>query len=304
MVGMRRALKCGLLAVVLCLQAPFAAAAGASHVLLLLSEPHGAYQRFRQTFEQNLPAATRLEVRVLQEKDALPDADLLVTVGGKAAEWAAQHAQSPLLATMLSSDSYQQIRQGSRSPSSALYLDQPWSRQVALIRAALPERQRVGVLYSSDNARVLPELRQALAQQGAQMVALPVSSVDQLAPVLESLLGQSDLLMAVPDNTIYNSYTIRNILLGSYRRGVPLIGLSAAYVNAGALCAVYASVEQQAEQATRMTATFLATRRLPAPQFPHDYQIAINAEVARSLGVSLPPMEVLRRRIDEGERVQ
>jgi ABC-type uncharacterized transport system substrate-binding protein len=195
---------------------------------------------------------------------------------------------------MLSSDSYQQMRQGSRAPSSALYLDQPWSRQVALIRAALPVRHRVGVLYSSDNARVLPELRQALTQQGAQLVALPVASADQLAPTLESLLGQSDLLLALPDSAIYNSYTIRNILLGSYRRSVPLIGLSAAYVNAGALCAVYSSAEQQAEQAATMTATFLATRRLPAPQFPHGYQIAVNAEVARSLGVDLPPLEVLR----------
>ena len=300
---MRRALRCGLLALVLCLQAPLAEAAEAAHVLLLLSEPQGAYQRFRQTFEQNLPAATRLEVRVVQQQaDALPPADLLVTVGSRAAERAFQHAQLPVLATMLSSDSYQQMRQGSRAPSSALYLDQPWSRQVALIRAALPVRHRVGVLYSSDNARVLPELRQALTQQGAQLVALPVASADQLAPTLESLLGQSDLLLALPDSAIYNSYTIRNILLGSYRRSVPLIGLSAAYVNAGALCAVYSSAEQQAEQAATMTATFLATRRLPAPQFPHGYQIAVNAEVARSLGVDLPPLEVLRRRIDEGGR--
>ena len=41
---------------------------------------------------------------------------------------------------------------------------------------------------------------------------------------------------------------MRNILLTSYRRGVPLVGLSQAYVNAGALAAIFSTTEQLAEQ--------------------------------------------------------
>ena len=60
-------------------------------------------------------------------------------------------------------------------------------------------------------------------------------SADELYPKLESILASSDVLMAVPDSMIYSSSNIRNILLTSYRRGVPLVGVSQAYVNAGAL---------------------------------------------------------------------
>lgn len=296
---LRRLLQAGLLCG---LSVPLAAgAAEPGRILLLLSETHAPYQRFREAFEQNLPPGAQLEVSDLtQQDDATAQADLLVTVGTKAARRALAQSRSPVLATMLSSRDFErmQAERHTSMPFSALYLDQPLPRQVALIRAVLPARTRVGVLYA-DPAVFSPEpIRDELRQQGAQLVALKRREGHSLATDLEALLGQSEILLAVPDGEIYNASTIRNILLGSYRRNVPLIGLSEAYVNAGALCAVFSTPQQQAAQAAGMVADFLRTRRMAPAQFPQLYEVALNTAVARTLRLDVRSTEALRIEIE------
>lgn len=271
--------------------------------MLLLSEQHASYQHFRQAFAQNLPPDVRLEVRTLAQQTDIPEADILVTAGSKAMQWAADRWHGAMLTTMLSSNNFQQLRAGRPLPHplSALFLDQPLPRQVALIRAALPSLSRVGVLYTPDGDFAQQPLQQELARQGASLHSQTVQPDDSLAARLEELLARSDILLAVPDSRIYNSSTIRNILLGSYRRGIPVIGLSAAYVNAGALCAVYSTPEQQAAQSAGMVSEFLQRGSLPSPRFPQLYQIALNAEVARSLRLDIRSVEALRIEIDRVE---
>jgi ABC-type uncharacterized transport system substrate-binding protein len=181
---------------------------------------------------------------------------------------------------------------------SALYLDQPASRRAALIRAALPDRTRVGVLYSNDGTFSPGPLRHALQQHGVQLIPFKRRQDSSLAADLDELLLQSEVLLAIADSEIYNSSTIRNILLSSYRRNVPLIGLSAAYVNAGALCAVFSTPEQYAAQAVHMLGDFLQAGRLPSPQYPQLYEIGLNTAVARSLHLDMPSIENLRIEIE------
>ncbi|MBU0689856.1 MAG: hypothetical protein KKD43_10290 [Gammaproteobacteria bacterium] len=277
-----------------------ATAAEPKQVLLLLSEQHVAYQHFRQAFEQNLPADVRLQVRTLAQQDDLPKADILVTAGSKASQWAAGRWRGAMLATMLPGKSFKQMQSGKvlPHPMSALFLDQPLPRQVALLRAALPSLNKVGVLYSSGGDFAPQPLQGELAKQGAQLVIQAVQPNDNLSGKLEELLAQSEILLAVPDSNIYNSSTIRNILLGSYRRGIPMVGLSAAYVSAGALCAVYSTPEQQAAQSAAMVSDFLQHGVMPPPQFPQLYQIALNEEVARSMRFNIRSAEALRIEID------
>jgi len=271
--------------------------------VLLLSEQHVAYQHFRQAFEQNLPADVHLEVRTLAQQTDIPKADILVTAGSKASQWAADQWHGAMLATMLPSRSFKQMQSEKTlaHPLSALFLDQPLPRQVALVRAALPSLKRVGVLYTTGGDFISQPLQHELAKQGALLVSQAVQPDDSLSIKLEEMLSQSDILLAVPDSKIYNSSTIRNILLGSYRRGIPVIGLSAAYVSAGALCAVYSTPEQQAAQSAGMVSEFLQRGVLPPPQFTQLYQIALNAEVARSMRLNIRSVEALRIEIDRVE---
>jgi ABC-type uncharacterized transport system substrate-binding protein len=113
------------------------------------------------------------------------------------------------------------------------------------------------------------------------------------------MLNSSDVLLAVPDSEIYSSSNVRNILLTSYRHKVPLIGISQAYVNAGALGAIFSTPEQLAEQAGNIISSFFRERKLPGPQYPASFGIALNLQVARSLGIELDSPEAIRGRMAE-----
>lgn len=275
-------------------------------VVLVQSDNNAPYQNFAKSFRQNLPEQIQLEI-LSRAEDFSADAqhvDLIVTVGVKAADWVADRTTLPMLAAMIPSTSYADLRakRQDAKQTSAIYLDQPWARQVGLLRAALPERRKIGVLYSQLARLEISPLRAALVDQGDQLIAKQTGNETSLFADLESVLAGSEVLLAVADSGIYNGNTIRNILLSSYRRGIPLVGFSPSYVKAGALCAVFSTPEHLAEQARDSTLSFAKSRKLSDAQFPVLYSIAVNQEVARTLGITLGSVESLRAQIEKSSR--
>ena len=291
----------------LCCQATAIHAADNLRVLLILSDNSKLYQGFANTFKQNLPA--NIQVGVAERAEDFSGggqfADLLVTVGTKAAEWMAGRSTTPMLAAMVPKHKYADLlaKRPAAAQTSGIYLDHAWARQVDLLRAALPERSRIGVLYSPATRLDIGELRKQLALQGATLIARQTTSPGSLFDDLEDVLSRSEVLLAVPDSAIYNNDNIRNILLSSYRHGIPLVGFTPAYVNAGALCALYSTPEHLAAQASSTAISFAQARKLPDPQFPILYGIAVNQEVARSLGVAIKSAELLRLEVDKSQRM-
>lgn len=284
---------------------PAAYAADDFRMLMVLSDGQKLYQNFANSFQQTLPANMQVVV-VERAEDFSADAlgaDLILSVGMKAAEAVAGKTRTPLLAAMIPRNRYPDLAAKQQSAqTSAIYVDQPWSRQAELIRAALPERKKVGVLHTQATRLDLNELRKQLEMRGATLVVKQISSSASLFEDLEDILARSEVLLAVPDSEIYNSNNIRNILLTSYRHGIPLVGISQAYVNAGALCALFSTPEQLAAQARTMAIAYTQNRSLPEAQYPAMYSIAVNQEVARTLGDAIKPAELLRQEIDKSRR--
>lgn len=280
-------------------------------VHLVLSDSTPPYQQFsaalKKVFAEN---NTKVNVVEFQANESLQPggsakAELVVAVGMKAAELAVTKFDAPVLGVMIPKVSYEILLEKHglrhpRQPISAIYLDQPWGRQLNFIQAALPKHSVVGVLYSPDTPIALPRL-----PRGMSLNAKSVRSADTLFDTLENILGSSDVLLVVPDSGIYSVNNVRNILLTSYRYKVPLIGISQAYVNAGALGAVFSTPEQLAVQAGGVVVSFAGNRQLPEPQHPVSFSVALNAQVARSLGIVLDTPEAIRERMDkagEGKR--
>lgn len=296
----------GLLALCLwwaCCHAPPAHAADNLRVLLVLSDNNALYQRFAATFKQNLPA--NIQVALLERAEDFsgsgPAADLILAVGSKAAESLAAKTTTPMLAAMIPRSKFADLlaKHPGAAPTAAIYLDHSWARQADLLHAALPERSRVGVLHSPATRLDVNELRKQLARHGATLLARQTTTPAKLFDDLEEVLSHSDILLAVPDGEIYNSNNIRNILLSSYSHGVPLVGFSQALVNAGALLALFSTPEQLAAQASSATIAYAQQRRLPDSQFPLLYSIAVNQEVARTLGGAVKSAELLRLQVDK-----
>lgn len=279
------------------------AQAAGLNVQLIMSDSSPPYRQFATAFNQAL-AANKADIVVTESPlFRSSDADLIVTVGMRAAELAMTETDLPVLAVMLPKVGYNEllVKVAPEKPAreiSAIYLDQPWDRQLDFLQAALPDRRRIGLLYSSDTRLDIARLRRDVAKRGGSLVSQAIRSAEEIFPGLETVLNDSDMLLAIADNSIYSNSNIRNILLTNYHHGVPLIGLSLSYVNAGALCAIFSTPEQLAEQAGSAVIFFARTRQLPESQYPADFTVAVNQQVARSLGIKLPAQETIRDRMN------
>jgi len=261
-----------------------------TRVTLVLSDNTGAYQELGSEIRSALPKEFELSEIGVGEK--LVDADLYVAVGMKAAEVLSSR-DKPTLNILLPRAGFEKLKRAPSSSYSAIFMDQPMQRQLALIATLLPNATSVGVLYDTPPAE-LDSLRKLSSTMHLALREQKVGQQHSLAGALSDLLQVSDVLLVLPDNNIYRSDTIRNILLETYRAQVPMVGLSANYVRAGALCAIYSTSQQIAYQAAEAIEGFADSGRLPAPQYTKEFEISVNTQVARSLGVPVKDAVQLR----------
>lgn len=280
--------------------------AKAAEVAVILSDRGGVYGEFAAAFQQYSEGSS-WHVRwvgSVDSLDTLPRVDLVVAVGAEATRISLQRKPStPIIATLLPRQAYEHAlaELGDNRPKgsvTAIFLDQPISRLLAFTRHLLPEARRIGLLASPETRPVLPQVRRAAAANGLGVEVEEMDSEAGPVTALNLLLPRSDVLLALPDATIYRRDNIRAILLTSYRFQRPVIAFSQALATAGALAAIYSTPAQVARQAAELIrALRQEAPLLPAPQAPSLFAIAINNNVAQALRLTLPDEPSIRRAI-------
>jgi hypothetical protein len=266
-------------------------------VTVVLSEAGGAYQAFGEALSDKLQGG-KVALNIKQPGEMFEHNGLYVAVGMKAASVLANR-DVPALNVLVPKSGYDRLPPAPvrrTAPRSAIYLDQPVERQVTLLQAALPGVRNVGVLYAAPPPE-LAVVRRVLADRNMRLHEQAVDAGHSLNDTLENVLNESEVLFVLPDAEVYNSGTIRNILLTAYRKQVPLVGISPAYVKAGALYAVFTTPEQVAAQAASMIVRYAESGRLPAAQYPSEFDISVNMQVARSLDLRIKDADRLRDEI-------
>jgi putative tryptophan/tyrosine transport system substrate-binding protein len=287
----------------------FAPAAAALEVAVVLSSKSGAYAQFAAALNaagarngHRLAAAGNLEDGIVDA--VVARADLVIAAGPGAADEVLRRFGRPTLAVLLAERQVADLQQ--RHPAGrlgALVLDQPPQRHVALVSAVAPQARRLGILIGPDTLAQEARLGASAAEGGLTLSAQRVSTANELLPALERVLESSDALLTLPDAVASSPASARPILLTSYRFRRPVFAYSRAYVDAGALAAVFSTPEDVA----RDVADWLARQpdsppRLPAMQTPEHFSIAVNRQVARALGLDLPDDVTLQTRIRERKR--
>jgi len=281
----------------------------AARVAVVLSDDATPYQEVYQVIRAYLDDTPHEAVRVYAEgltPAALNDARLVVAVGVGAAEaLAALPERPPVLAILVPRAWYlktgrARLGSGNRRNLSAIYLDQPFERQALLIRLALPDVRRVGVLLSAEQSSVVNELDSALRAQGLSLVYATLTPDERLITPLEAVLTEADLLLALPDPLVFNRNTAQSLFLTSYRYRDPVLGYSRSLTRAGALLSLHSSPAQIGRQAAEWISSAMqgGTVRLPPPAYPSYFSVSINDQVARSLGFILPPEADLEKRLE------
>ena len=170
---------------------------------------------------------------------------------------------------------------------SAIYLDQPMGRQIDLLRLALPEAKRVGLILGPESVTQRATTVAAIRARGMEPVVGIANAAENLFAGLKPALEDSDVLLAVPDTLVFNNGTVPSILTATYRARIPLIAFSPAYVKAGALLCVYSTPQQIGTQVAVMVHAQLRSGGSVPSQYPLEFSVRVNDSVARSLDLSL-----------------
>jgi putative tryptophan/tyrosine transport system substrate-binding protein len=301
---MRLVLACACLALV-------PAQAAAARVAVVLSEDTAPYQEIYQVIRAYLDDGPHEARRIYAEDlsaSSLDEARLVVAVGVRAAEsLAAQPLRSPVLAVLVPRAWYVKTGHASlgradRGVASAIFIDQPFDRQARLLRLALPDVKRVGVLLSAGQGGLANELNAALRTQQLAPVHGTLAPGERLIPSLESVLSGADVLLAVPDPQVFNRSTAQSLFLTSYRYRVPVLGYSHSLTRAGALLSLHSSPAQIGRQTAEWVSAAIKDAEvvLPSPAHPAYFSVSVNEQVARSLGFALPPAAELEQRLGGG----
>ena len=228
--------------------------------------------------------------------------EAIIAVGVQAAQAVfAIDVRRPVLVTLIPKSSFDKLHLNkNNSPDiSAIFLDQPLERQVALFGITLPTRKRLGVVIGPESQDKLELLQMVAKNQKIQLVTEKIDSADELLPAIQRVLSDADALLALPDPLVFNKNNAQNILLTSYRYQDPVIGYSQSYVKAGALYAVYSMPAQIGRQAGELIQRLLASKSgvLPSPLYPKYFSVSVNTQVARSLGIQMENEEALTEKL-------
>lgn len=216
-----------------------------------------------------------------------------VALGSQAAAaLATSRVSAPVLSALIPRGSFERVlgETGRKASTefTAIYLDQPLHRQVAMLRMALPEAKRIGVLWGPDSWKKAPNLRTLATANGLELQEAGLEGKFTVFTDLQQVLNSSDVFLALADPSVFNSNSIQNILLSTFRSKVPMVAFSPAYVRAGALLALHATPEQAGRQAATLVLDVLRGQALPArPVESNDFEVTVNEHVARALNLSL-----------------
>ena len=112
-------------------------------------------------------------------------------------------------------------------------------------------------------------------------------SVDDSKNLYKTLgnVNSFDVLLAIPDSKIYNTQSMRTILLTTYRHDQSLIGFSKGMVKAGALATTTVDIADMAGETNRWLRLYLKTNELPKPNYSKKFNVYVNEYVAESLNI-------------------
>ncbi len=260
-------------------------------------EYHQVASRIHEALRDSRHHAESVATRLAQSLDAdsnnavLKDSRLVVAVGVRALKKILDGPMEfPVYAVLVPYASYSKLLDGIEAKGrasikqnvSALYLDQPLHRQLALANALGDRFRVVGILLAETSDFDVASLVAEAKQLGMALRDIRVASSREIVPALKRTKRKIDILLTMFDPSFIDTQTIKQILYFSYHRRLPVLGYSHAMVKAGALAAIFSTPKQIGQHAAEEIIDALDSDpvRLSPPGFPKYYQAICNAAVA------------------------
>ena len=169
-------------------------------------------------------------------------------------------------------------------------LEFPQETQLRWMRRLLPRANRVGVLFDPAlNQAWVDSARRAAEQAGLELTPIAINHATELPAGLKKLDRAADVLWAIPDKTVYSGKTLKQVLLSSFRSRIPVVGLSGAWVKAGAYYALDWDYRDLGRQSGVIAEELLAGTSPAAvrPEKPKAAVYSLNLKTARHMKITI-----------------
>lgn len=170
-----------------------------------------------------------------------------------------------------------------RANVTGVYMSPPVSEYASIVRQYLPAITKVSVVGSGIMLKTLFNSDPALT------TASDVDSPADLVDTVDRLVDTKALLL-LPDANLLTTQVMASVYLASFRKNIPLLGISEANVRQGSLFALVFDPKAISRQIGEMVQSILdgvdAAEILASP--PRQYNLYINSNTARKMGIELP----------------
>lgn len=171
-------------------------------------------------------------------------------------------------------------------------LDIPLRLQFEALRSIVPHAKKMGVIYNpEETGSVVQQARKTAREMGLDLVAISIATADKVPDALSRLDRSIDALWSVADSTTFSSKeSIKYILEHTVRNKIPFVGLSPAFVEAGALMALAADYQEIGAQCGGLASRVLKgdnPSSLPITT-PQKVTLHVNLNTAKSIGLKIP----------------
>ncbi|WP_246069449.1 ABC transporter substrate-binding protein [Marinobacter piscensis] len=236
----------------------------------------------------------------IEDKQASLTEDIpIVTIGAGAFSRIQKISRNaPVLALLVDQDFLEEFIYRSPGRVSGVYHNVPLLHQALIGKAILPQATRIALVSTTASADLYSALLDQLAEYSLEARLFVADTPQQLIPALNRALSYGDFLLAAPDTSTYNPQTIKHVLLTTYRRNRIVIGPSQAYVKAGALASGYAPYPAMARMAATYLNVFNETGQFPEPDYPAEFRVSVNRQVARSLNIPIATREHIQKTVE------
>jgi hypothetical protein len=124
----------------------------------------------------------------------------------------------------------------------AIYSDPSLEKQIELIKKIFGSRSSFGVITSPITYFLQQSIQEIASKNDLSVKFVNFSKGENINKVINSLKNQ-EVVLAISDNLVWNSSTLKNIVLSTYRNEQPILGFSRNIVKAGAIATYYADMD-------------------------------------------------------------
>src|SRR5579872_5339677 len=251
-----------------------------------------AIEGIRQGF-----AKSSVEIRVVDlsasqndrsgaDRFAAPGTRVIIAIGTEALQLvAAQRSEVPVISTMVLRN-----KAGAQPPTlklaATIVLDVPVQVLLARLKQVFPGKTRLGIIRNPSSGGPTAAAIESHAQQlGFTVRVVDCPGAEQLLAAFLTLKGQVDFVWCLPDGVLYNSATIKPLILASIENRLPLIGFSESFARAGAAVGVYPDFRDVGQQTGETALQIVSGQTIWALEGPRKVKLALNQSVLRLIGL-------------------